>query len=83
MCWQPIDAHGGAVMEGALSSLDFFRQMHAHYGQLIERVKGRSMLLDAVLQLAWAASMAMWPRSAKACPIWTATRAAPPAAPCA
>lgn len=36
-----------------LSSFDFFRQMHGLYEQLIERFKGRSMLLDAVLQLAW------------------------------
>ncbi|TAK94794.1 MAG: YkgJ family cysteine cluster protein [Aquabacterium sp.] len=40
-------------MDSALSSIDFFRQMHAHYEQLIVRFKGRTMLLDAVLQLAW------------------------------
>ena len=41
------------MSEPVLSSFDFFRQMHGLYEQLIERFKGRSMLLDAVLQLAW------------------------------
>ncbi len=40
-------------VEPALSSLEFFQQMHVHYDQLIDRFKGRSMLLDAVLQMAW------------------------------
>lgn len=42
-----------STMAPELSSLDFFRQMHAHYEQVIARFKGRAMLLDAVLQLAW------------------------------
>jgi Fe-S-cluster containining protein len=37
----------------ALSSLDFFQQLHTHYTQALTHYGGRPMLLDAMLQLAW------------------------------
>jgi Fe-S-cluster containining protein len=37
----------------ALSSLDFFRHMHGLYDQAAARLKGRPLLLDAMLELAW------------------------------
>lgn len=42
-----------AMKGGGLSSIDFFRQMHAHCAQAMARFKGGPLMLEAVLQMAW------------------------------